>query len=76
MREKLDKCLIAALVVLSIVLAHTVDELKFKLEVAPIKYQIEECLNSEEAKAVERFNQNVRDAIDERRIQEESVCGD
>lgn len=76
MREKLDKCLIVALVVLSIVLAHTVDKLKSQLEIAPIKYQIEECLNSEEVKAMERFNQNVRDAVNERRIQEESVCGD
>lgn len=39
-------------------------------------YQIKECLNSDEAKALERFNKNVEDAINERRIQETSVCQD
>lgn len=37
-------------------------------------YQIKECLNSDEAKALERFNKNVEDAINEGRVQETSVC--
>jgi hypothetical protein len=37
-------------------------------------YQIKECLNSDEAKAVERYNKNVYEAINERRVQEAGVC--
>jgi len=39
-------------------------------------YQIKECLNSDEAKAVERYNKNVYEAINERRVQEAGVCQD
>ena len=75
MREKIYyHTVIVLLVILSLVLAWMVDELKFQLEVAPIKYQIKECLNSEEANAVEKYNENVRNAINERRVQETGVC--
>lgn len=39
-------------------------------------YQIKECLNSDEAKAVEKYNKNVYEAINERRVQEAGVCQD
>ena len=34
------------------------------------------CLNSNEAKALEKYNKNVEDAINERRVQETGVCED
>ena len=39
-------------------------------------YQIKECLNSDEAKALERYNKSVYEAINERRVQEAGVCQD
>ena len=76
MKDKIKNVAIALLCLLSVALAYRVDTLEFELETYPIKQQIRECLNSSEAKATERFNQNVRDAINERRVQEAGVCED
>ena len=77
MKEKIYyHTVIVLLVILSLVLAWTVDELKFQLEVFPIKYEIVKCLNSKEAKALEKWNENVERAINERRIQEAGICSD
>ena len=74
MRELRLKIIIISLALLSLSLGYELDETRFELEIAPLKFQIRQYLNSDEAKAVEKWNQNVRDAINERRVQETSVC--
>lgn len=76
MIDKLKNVLIITLYALSLSLIYELDKAKFELEIAPLKFQIEQCLNSDEAKAVEKFNDNVREAINERRVQETGVCQD
>jgi len=55
--------------VLSMILIFEVQYLKVQLEILPLKWEIEKCLNSKEAKAVEKWNENVRESLNERRIQ-------
>ena len=47
-----------------------------KIECVHLMYQIKECLNSDEAKALEKWNENVRTALNERGVQEAGVCSD
>jgi hypothetical protein len=47
-----------------------------KIECVHLIYQIKERLNSDEAKALEKWNENVRAALNERGIQETGVCSD
>lgn len=62
--------------VLSMILIFEVQYLKVQLEILPLKWEIEKCLNSKEAKAVEKWNENVRESLNERRVQETGVCSD
>ena len=74
--KRIKDIAIILLCALCLVLANQVDELKFQLDIAPLKYKIQECLNSKEAVALEKYNKNVEDAINERRVQEAGVCED
>ncbi len=53
-----------------------VETLKTDVEIEKLKHEIIMCLNSDEAKALEKYNKNVEDAINERRVQEAGVCED
>lgn len=62
--------------ILSMMMIFEVQYLKFQLEILPLKWEIEKCLNSKEAKAVEKWNENVKAALNERGVQETGVCSD
>ena len=59
-----------------LILGIRVETLKTNVEIEKLKHEIIMCLNSDEAKALEKYNKNVEDAINERRVQETGVCKD
>ena len=59
-----------------LILGIRVETLKTDVEIEKLKHEIIMCLNSNEAKALEKYNKNVRDAVNERRVQEAGVCED
>jgi hypothetical protein len=72
MKNKIILLQFAIILIMGIHIATLNEEIKC----VHLVYQIKECLNSDEAKALEKWNKNVEDAINERRIQETSVCQD
>ena len=72
MKNKIILLQFAIILIMGIHIATLNEEIKC----VHLVYQIKQCLNSDEAKALEKFNKNVEDAINERRIQETSVCQD
>jgi hypothetical protein len=70
MKNKIILLQFAIILIMGIHIATLNEEIKC----VHLVYQIKECLNSDEAKALERFNKNVEDAINEGRVQETSVC--
>ena len=72
MKNKIIFLQFAIILIMGIHIATLNEEIKC----VHLIYQIKECLNSDEAKALEKWNKNVEDAINERRIQETSVCQD
>lgn len=70
-----NKIILIQLIII-LILGIRVETLKTDVEIEKLKHEIIMCLNSKEAKAVEKFNQNVRDAVNERRVQEAGVCED
>jgi hypothetical protein len=72
MKNKIILLQFAIILIMGIHIATLNEEIKC----IHLVYQIKECLNSDEAKALEKWNKNVEDAINERRIQETSVCQD
>ena len=50
--------------------------LREEIECVHLMYKIKECLNSDEAKALEKWDENVRAALNERGVQETGVCSD
>jgi hypothetical protein len=69
MKNKIILLQFAIILIMGIHIATLNEEIKC----IHLVYQIKECLNSDEAKALERFNKNVEDAINEGRVQETSV---
>jgi hypothetical protein len=69
MKNKIILLQFAIILIMGIHIATLNEEIKC----VHLVYQIKECLNSDEAKALERFNKNVEDAINEGRVQETSV---
>lgn len=59
-----------------LILGIRVETLKTDVEIEKLKHEIIMCLNSKEAVALEKYNKNVEDAINERRVQEAGVCED
>lgn len=59
-----------------LILGIRVETLKTDVEIEKLKHEIIMCLNSNEANALEKYNKNVEDAINERRVQEAGVCED
>ena len=57
-----------------LILGIRVETLKTDIKIEKLKHEIIMCLNSDEAKATERFNKNVEQAINKRRVQETGVC--
>ena len=70
-----NKIILLQLIII-LILGIRIETLKTDVEIEKLKHEIIMCLNSDEAKATEKFNKNVEDAINERRVQEESVCED
>lgn len=68
MKTRIENITIIFLCHLCLVLALYADELRFQLEIAPLKYEIQKCLNSEEAVALEKWTNNLRVAINEEQI--------
>jgi hypothetical protein len=68
-----NKIILLQLVII-LILGIRVETLKTDVEIEKLKHEIIMCLNSDEAKATERFNKNVEKAINERRVQETGVC--
>ena len=58
------------------ILGIRIETLKTDVEIEKLKHEIIMCLNSDEIKALEKYNKNVEDAINERRVQEAGVCED
>lgn len=58
------------------ILGIRIETLKTDVEIEKLKHEIIMCINSDEAKALEKYNKNVEDAINERRVQETGVCKD
>jgi len=59
-----------------LILGIRVETLKTDVEIEKLKHEIIMCLNSKEAVALEKYNKNVEDAINKRRVQEAGVCED
>lgn len=59
-----------------LILGIRIKTLKTDVEIEKLKHEIIMCLNSDEAVALEKYNKNVEDAINERRVQETGVCKD
>lgn len=70
-----NKIILLQFVIILIMGIH-IATLNEEIKCVHLIYQIKECLNSNEAKAVEKFNKNVERAINERRVQEAGVCED
>lgn len=70
-----NKIILIQLIIIFI-LGIRVETLKTDVEIEKLKHEIIMCLNSNEAKALEKYNKNVEDAVNERRVQEAGVCED
>ena len=70
-----NKIILIQLIII-LILGIRVETLKTDVEIEKLKHEIIMCLNSNEAKALEKYNKNVEDAINERRVQETGVCED
>jgi hypothetical protein len=70
-----NKIILIQLIII-LILGIRVETLKTDVEIEKLKHEIIMCLNSDEAKALEKYNKNVEDAINERRVQEAGVCED
>ena len=70
-----NKIILIQLIII-LILGIRVETLKADVEIEKLKHEIVICLNSDEAKALEMYNKNVEDAINERRVQETGVCKD
>jgi hypothetical protein len=70
-----NKIILIQLIII-LILGIRVETLKTDVEIEKLKHEIIMCLNSNEAKALEKYNKNVEDAINERRVQEAGVCED
>lgn len=70
-----NKIILIQLIIM-LILGIRIETLKTDVEIEKLKHEIIMCLNSDEAKALEKWNKNVEDAINERRIQEAGVCED
>jgi len=68
-----NKIILLQLVII-LILGIRVETLKTDVKIEKLKHEIIMCLNSDEAKATERFNKNVEQAINKRRVQETGVC--
>lgn len=76
MNKFFERLVFVNFAILSMMMIFEVQYLKFQLEILPLKWEIEKCLNSKEAKAVEKWNENVKAALNERGVQEAGVCSD
>lgn len=72
MKNKIILLQFVIILIMGIHIATLNEEIKY----VHLIYQIKECLNSDEAKAVERYNKKIYEAINERRVQEAGVCQD
>ena len=70
-----NKIILLQLIII-LILGIRIETLKTDVEIEKLKHEIIMCLNSDETKATEKFNKNVEDAINERRVQETGVCED
>lgn len=70
-----NKIILIQLIIM-LILGIRIETLKTDVEIEKLKHEIIMCLNSDEAKALEKWNKNVEDAINERRVQEAGVCED
>ena len=70
-----NKIILIQLIII-LIFGIRIETLRTDVEIEKLKHEIIMCLNSDEAKALEKYNKNVEDAINERRVQEESVCED
>ena len=70
-----NKIILLQLVII-LILGIRIETLKTDVEIEKLKHEIVMCLNSDEVKALEKWNKNVEDAINERRVQEAGVCED
>lgn len=70
-----NKIILIQLIII-LIFGVRVETLKTDVEIEKLKHEIIMCLNSNEAKALEKYNKNVEDAINERRVQETGVCKD
>lgn len=70
-----NKIILIQLIIM-LILGIRVETLKTDVEIEKLKHEIIMCLNSDEIKALEKYNKNVEDAINERRVQETGVCKD
>ena len=70
-----NKIILIQLIII-LILGIRVETLKTDVEIEKLKHEIIICLNSNEAKVLEKYNKNVEDAINERRVQEAGVCED
>lgn len=70
-----NKIILIQLIII-LILGIRVETLKTDVEIEKLKHEIIMCLNSNEAKALEKYNKNVEDAVNERRVQEAGVCED
>lgn len=70
-----NKIILIQLIII-LILGIRVETLKTDVEIEKLKHEIIMCLNSNEVKALEKYNKNVEDAINERRVQEAGVCED
>lgn len=70
-----NKIILLQLIII-LILGIRVETLRTDVEIEKLKHEIIICLNSDEAKALEKYNKNVEDAINERRVQEAGVCED
>jgi hypothetical protein len=68
-----NKIILLQLVII-LILGIRVETLKTDVEIEKLRHEIIMYLNSDEAKATERFNKNVEQAINKRRVQETGVC--
>ena len=70
-----NKIILLQLIII-LTLGIRVETLKTDVEIEKLKHEIIMCLNSKEVVALEKYNKNVEDAINERRVQETGVCKD
>ena len=70
-----NKIILIQLIII-LILGIRVETLKTDVEIEKLKHEIIMCINSNEAKALEKYNKNVEDAVNERRVQEAGVCED